>query len=124
MYGPMFAGVPFDLEALKVSLAGEKAGYFTTLNSILEKNNGWLTGKPSAADVLHWVNLYHLSLSKHPKGSNNVLRIYDFQEFPAIRKWMTTMEAKWFSEEEWTAVRGFVAYGSSVAPGINLIDQE
>jgi len=119
-----FFGGSFDLAGMKAAVEAEKVGYFKTLNEILEKKGGFLTGTPSAADVHYWVFLYHLSVSKHGKDDFNTLHIYDFQDFPAIRKWMTALEAKFFNEELWQDVRDFAKAGSSCCQGIRLADAE
>eukprot|EP00461_Guttulinopsis_vulgaris_P002077 UN02078 len=84
-YGSLFAGIPFDVEAMKAGLAKTKDDQYKMFDELLAKNGGFVCGnKPTFVDVHYWVDVFQMT----PDGKYT-LHIYDFEQHPNIKSLVT-----------------------------------
>lgn len=113
-----FAGAPWDNEQyLKDVETG--IGQYKLLETILERNNGWLAGVPSIADVHAFPEVFQLTKTE----GDFTVGIFDFAQYPAIRAWLDKCKAVWFKEddEDWGITKVVVGMTHEKMPQIKLL---
>ena len=96
---PFAGGEPFDIEALKAGLAKTKAEQYQQLEDILVKNGGFVAGPtPTIADIHFWVDTHQMTKLDAPADDYTTFHIYDFDEHPAVQKWIKTVKEAVYDE--------------------------
>jgi len=109
-YTSVFGGTPFDLEAFKNAVEKVKKAQFVTLDEIIGKQGGYITGpEPTLIDLRSWVDLFQLS-----NLAPNTLNIVDFSEFPNIQKWLIAIQTDLYTADKWPELVGFYTYANSL----------
>ena len=119
---------PFDVEAFSKIVAHAKANEYSTLNTILANNNGYICGgeQPSAADVFAFMEVFQFTKGDFEDDDCNTHHVCDFEDLPAVHAWLQKLRPILFDPARetdlWEGTRSFIKLGRSCVPLCALLN--
>eukprot|EP00461_Guttulinopsis_vulgaris_P002583 UN02584 len=112
---------PFNKDGMIAGLAEAKKSW-TNFDTMIAANGGFVAGdKPTIADVLAFCELFALTKDD---GDHFTYSIYDFDEHPAIKNWLSVVKPIFFSkeDEDWKVTKTIVEMSKNMMP-MALLEQ-